>query len=104
MGRRSREHRTAVIAGIEEPFRASPGKPQSLRAQLEEKARVAREGLGENRATGKTLIVDGPISQHEKDKAQEIAEAENAVIVVTDVPTTGSITDRISKLKEQQGG
>ncbi len=28
MGRRSREHKKAVIAGTESPFRASPGKPK----------------------------------------------------------------------------
>ncbi len=28
MGRRKREHRLAVIAGIEEPFRTSPVKPK----------------------------------------------------------------------------
>ncbi len=61
MGKRSREHRQAVIAGTEKPFRTSPDKPKpelpskeelmglakaSEVAGIAERAKVLKEKLG----------------------------------------------------------
>ncbi len=96
MGKRSREHKQAVIAGTEEPFRTSPSKPKG----------PERVALKTNRGQKKVIIasVGGSVILEAAEEIKEIIEAENTEDVIAVQPITESITDRVRRLKEQQGG
>ncbi len=79
MGKRSREHKAAVIAGTKEPFRAAPDKPRT-----HEPVEPVKESADE---PGVIVVSDGS----------------GKVIAVGGASKADDLLERIRRLKEQGG-